>query len=133
MPSSIVYTKKANQHGDCSSTGRALDCGSSGCGFEPHQSPQQSPQQSSGSVEIFYALPALQVMEQSPDHGEEVWAKDKEADDDGEDGVEQDGAGCHVLGYLCQRVVLLCCQVHACLNDSVNHLGDEDARNRYKD
>src|SRR5207302_5642749 len=27
------------EHGDRSSTGRALDCGSSGCGFKPHRSP----------------------------------------------------------------------------------------------
>src|SRR6266487_2331834 len=27
------------EHGDRSSIGRALDCGSSGCGFEPHRSP----------------------------------------------------------------------------------------------
>jgi hypothetical protein len=26
-------------HGDRSSIGRALDCGSSGCGFKPHRSP----------------------------------------------------------------------------------------------
>src|SRR6266700_6649113 len=27
------------KHGDRSSIGRALDCGSSGCGFKPHRSP----------------------------------------------------------------------------------------------
>src|SRR6266571_6883990 len=27
------------EHGDRSSIGRALDCGSSGCGFKPHRSP----------------------------------------------------------------------------------------------
>src|SRR6266576_4666000 len=30
------------EHGDRSSIGRALDCGSSGCGFKPHRSPSIS-------------------------------------------------------------------------------------------
>ena len=30
------------EHGDRSSIGRALDCGSSGCGFKPHRSPHRS-------------------------------------------------------------------------------------------
>src|SRR5438876_9487975 len=35
--SSILTVHQA--HGDRSSIGRALDCGSSGCGFKPHRSP----------------------------------------------------------------------------------------------
>src|SRR5258708_1152348 len=38
----LVYTSgtfTAYLHGDRSSIGRALDCGSSGCGFKPHRSP----------------------------------------------------------------------------------------------
>src|SRR5438132_4625388 len=31
------------KHGDRSSIGRALDCGSSGCGFKPHRSPFSPP------------------------------------------------------------------------------------------
>ena len=38
----LVYTSDtltACRYGDRSSIGRALDCGSSGCGFKPHRSP----------------------------------------------------------------------------------------------
>src|SRR5581483_2290566 len=38
----VRYTSDVlrDTYGDRSSIGRALDCGSSGCGFEPHRSPQ---------------------------------------------------------------------------------------------
>ena len=39
----VRYTSSVlNRHGDRSSIGRALDCGSSGCGFKPHRSPPPS-------------------------------------------------------------------------------------------
>src|SRR5947208_1534515 len=35
----LALRSEMNARGDRSSIGRALDCGSSGCGFKPHRSP----------------------------------------------------------------------------------------------
>lgn len=52
--------------------------------------------------------------------------EDQEADDDGDDGAEEDGPGCHVFGGFGQGAVFGRGQVDAEFKDSVEHFGGED-------